>query len=236
MGSQKVMRRFAKWHIWLGWLAGLPILMWTVTGLVMTIKPIEEVRGNHLRIEREAAVLPAGNPFPIAFPVDDSARYTEMRVVRQGDRAVWLLTRDDDTVERYPADRAGPLDPIDEAYARSLVARDVVGGADPVQVRFFPADQAPFDLRRAIPAWQVALRDGSHVYVHGQTGEIAAVRTRFWRLFDTMWGLHIMDLSDREDTSHPILIAFAALSVIAALLGCILMFRRRRYAAPARAR
>ena len=43
-----------------------------------------------------------------------------------------------------------------------------------------------------------------------------------------MWGLHIMDLQDREDTSHPILILFAALSVIGALMGCVLMFGRRK--------
>ena len=58
MGNQSVMQRFAKWHIWLGWLVGFPILMWTVTGLVMVIKPIEEVRGNHLR---KALRVCAGN-------------------------------------------------------------------------------------------------------------------------------------------------------------------------------
>ena len=37
-----------------------------------------------------------------------------------------------------------------------------------------------------------------------------------------------MDLETREDTSHPVLILFAALGVIGALLGCVLMFRRRK--------
>jgi hypothetical protein len=49
-----------------------------------------------------------------------------------------------------------------------------------------------------------------------------------------MWGLHIMDLQEREDTSHPILIIFAALGVVGSLLGCILMFRRRKARARAR--
>ena len=222
------MQRFARWHIWLGWLAGLPILMWTLTGLVMTMKPIEEVRGNHLRIEREAATLPAGNPYPVSFTLDGAQRYTEMKVVSQDGRAVWLLTRPDGAIERYPADKRGPLPAIDPDYARERVVRDIVGGGSVERIRFFDATEAPFDLRRAIPSWQVELEDGTHVYVHAQTGEIAAVRTRWWRLFDTMWGLHIMDLSERDDTSHPVLIAFAALSVLAALLGCVLMFRRRK--------
>jgi hypothetical protein len=37
-----------------------------------------------------------------------------------------------------------------------------------------------------------------------------------------------MDLSEREDTSHPVLILFAALSLVGALIGCVLMFRRRK--------
>ncbi len=40
-----MMRRLAKWHIWLGWLVGVPLVMWTLTGLVMVSRPIETVRG-----------------------------------------------------------------------------------------------------------------------------------------------------------------------------------------------
>ena len=49
-----------------------------------------------------------------------------------------------------------------------------------------------------------------------------------WRLYDAMWGLHIMDLQTRDDTHHPILIVFASLATIGAMLGCVLLFRRRK--------
>ena len=55
-----------------------------------------------------------------------------------------------------------------------------------------------------------------------------ALRTGQWRLYDVMWGLHIMDLQTREDTHHPILVVFAALAAIGAMLGCMLLFRRRK--------
>ena len=83
MARQKRMALFAKWHVWLGWLVGLPILMWTVTGLVMVWHPIEYVRGNHLRIDSQLTLLPAGNPAPTAFRADGSQRYTEMRAAMQ---------------------------------------------------------------------------------------------------------------------------------------------------------
>ena len=47
----------ARWHIRLGWLVGVPIVMWLATGLFMVARPIEEVRGTHLRLPVEPAPL-----------------------------------------------------------------------------------------------------------------------------------------------------------------------------------
>jgi hypothetical protein len=109
-----------------------------------------------------------------------------------------------------------------------LAAQRIIGGAAAERVTLFPADRTPFDFRRPLSVWQVALSDGTNIYIGRDTGEIEAVRTRWWRAFDIAWGLHIMDLSEREDTSHPLLIIFAALSLSGAVIGCVLMFRRRR--------
>ena len=46
-----VRSRLRRWHVWLGWIVGLPILLWVVTGLVMVARPIEEVRGEGLLAE-----------------------------------------------------------------------------------------------------------------------------------------------------------------------------------------
>lgn len=223
------MRRFARWHIWLGWVIAVPVVMWLLSGLIMVARPIEEVRGEHLRIPVEEELLASGNPAPVDFQLEPGRFYKEMRVVRQNGRSIWLMTREDGTIERAPADfETAPLPVIDEDYVRSLVARRIVGGDRIVSVTAFDAQNVPFDFRREEPVWQVVLSSGPRVYVHRETGEIVAIRTRWWRFFDFMWGLHIMDLQEREDTSHPILILFAALSLIGVTLGTILLFRRRR--------
>ena len=41
----KARQQLRRWHVWLGWLVGLPLLVWTVSGLFMTAFPIERVRG-----------------------------------------------------------------------------------------------------------------------------------------------------------------------------------------------
>ena len=224
MARANWMRRIARWHIWLGWLVGIPIVMWTATGLFMVAKPIEEVRGNHLRVEmpEQPLILPDSD---LASP--DSA-LKEMRAVMQDGRAVAILTGLDGAVTRVDMASGETIAPVDSAKARSIAAEQIVGGDKVRSVTFFEAENVPFDFRRPMPVWQVALEDGAHIYIGRDTGEIEAVRTSWWRWFDFMWGLHIMDLSEREDTSHPILILFATLSLTGALLGTILMFRRRK--------
>ncbi|MCR2833572.1 PepSY domain-containing protein [Parerythrobacter lacustris] len=223
MAKQSMMQRFAKWHIWLGWLVGAPILMWLVTGLFMVAKPIEEVRGNHLRVEaKEQALSLPGGAAPTTGPI------REMRAFMQHGRAISRVEMMDGSVRRYDLATGERIAPLDALAARSIAETEIKGGDRVASVTLFEADEVPFDFRKPMPVWQVVLEDGAHVYIGRDTGEIEAVRTRWWRAFDVMWGLHIMDLQTREDTSHPILILFAFLGSIGALIGCVLMFRRRK--------
>lgn len=218
------MRKLAKWHIWLGWLVGVPIAMWLATGLFMTLRPIEQVRGDQLRREAAAPAL----VLPGSTLASPDAALKEMRVVMQQGRPVAILTGLDGTTRRVDFASGTALPPLDAAAARALVATRIIGGDAAERLTLFAADKTPADFREPLAVWQVRLADGTNVYVGRETGEIEAVRTRWWRAFDLAWGLHIMDLSEREDTSHPVLILFGALSLTGALIGCVLMFRRRR--------
>lgn len=225
MAQQRILRVLAKWHIWLGWLIAVPLLMWTITGLVMVSRPIEEVRGEHLRLSHHAA-LPAGSTFTIRLPASPAQPITDARVRMQSGVPVTLVTYEDGSSDRLDANGA-PLPPLTEAEARALVAAQIVGGGNANAMRLFMADEVPIAFCRPLPVWRVELADGTHVYVGQRSGAIEAVRTPFWRVFDVMWGLHIMDLSEREDTHHPLLMLFAALSMLGVLIGTALLFRRR---------
>lgn len=227
MNTRTLMRRFARWHIWLGWLIGVPLLLWTLSGLVMVVKPIEEVRGNHLRRDVAETALPPETQIAVSLPADDARPVRSVTTQVERGETVTRITYMDGTSERYRMD-GSPMAPLSEIEARMIVAGRIIGGDRVVDAKRFGAEEPPLDFRRPEPVWQVALEDGTHVYVGTETGEIAAVRTRWWRVFDFMWGLHIMDLETREDTSHPVLIAFAALSLLGTLVGITLLFRRRR--------
>ena len=223
MARRNLMLKFARWHIWLGWLVGVPILMWTITGLAMTLYPIEEVRGEQLRAE-----APLIDPRGLVFPADSLNEASAISLVQQVDGPAWLVTEADGGRYRYSARTGEVLPPLIESEAQRVAEAAYAGDGQLESVTYFPADVSPMDLRAPFAAWRAHLSDGTNIYMRSSTGEIVAVRTGWWRIYDFMWGLHITDLETREDTSHPVLTIFAALAVIGAVLGFVLMFRRRK--------
>lgn len=222
MRTRPTLRRL---HIWLAWIVGVPLLFWTASGLWMVARPIEEMRGTALRAE--APVLP---PLPaLAAPQGRPLKSLSLEV--QEGRPVWLATFPDGGAARADSATGRWLPPVSEAEARRLA---VAARTDPPAITsatHTPAGEPPIDLRRPRPAWGVAFADGVRVYIDADTGAPLALRTAQWRAFDWMWGLHIMDLSGREDTSHPVLIGAAALALVATLAGLVLLpftARRRR--------
>ena len=223
MATQRMMQRFARWHIWLGWVVGLPILMWTITGLWMVARPIEEVRGTNLRAE-----LPAIDPAGLRFPSTIGEPIHEARLVSQPDGPTWIITGADGSRWRYSAKFGTATPPVVEEEARRIARAAYIGAAELEKLTYFPAGEAPLDSRAEAAVWQARFADGTRVYVDDTTGEVQALRTDQWRVYDLMWGLHIMDPATREDTHNPFVIGFAVAAIVGALLGCILLFRRRK--------
>jgi hypothetical protein len=217
MGAVRM--RLRRWHVWLGWLVGLPMLFWTVSGLVMVAKPIEEVRGEHLIADSRPINL-AG---PLVAPQVEGLPVRAITLKPRAGGPRWEI--DFANGERRLADPAtgrilpklGPAD-----AARELMAR-YTGTAKVVETSRIDADAPPLELRRAMNGWRVAMDDGSHFYIDGGSGEIIAKRTRWWRFYDFMWGLHIMDLQGREDSNNPWVVSFAMLSLGMVLLALTLL-------------
>jgi hypothetical protein len=222
MARRLWMQRFARWHIWLGWLVAVPMLLWVASGLFMVIKPIDEVRGENVRA-RAASMEATGLVLPrLSGPVDAVA------LVSEPAGPTWIVRSGTAEPHRYSARDGRDLGAVNAAEARTIAAAAYAGPGRIEALRRFTADTSPLDLRKARPSWQAKFSDGTHVYVDAGTGEVLALRTRFWRAYDLMWGLHIMDLQTREDPHHPILILFAALALAGSVIGTVLLFRRRR--------
>jgi hypothetical protein len=220
-------RHLHKWHIWLGWLVGVPLIMWTASGLFMVARPIEEVRGEHLRAK--PPILTATSP---VMPLLGPRPVERLTLEQRANGPVWIVQYNDGDLRRASPVTGALLSAISAPEAASLATSYYIGKSKQRSVRHFAADQAPLDLRKTRPSWQVSYHDGSRLYIDADTGSLLALRTTQWRWYDVMWGLHIMDLKTREDSHNLILILFASLAVFALLMAFgmqILRLQRRKH-------
>jgi hypothetical protein len=222
--SRQSLRRI---HIWLGWVVGLPILLWVVSGLIMVVRPIETVRGEGLLTEPPRIALSG----PLVAPQIGPRPVASLLLEQRSRGPVWVI--------RYADGASRTADPVTGRLLPKLTAADAVeavrsrytGNARIAAISRTSAENPPIELRRKIDSWPVALDDGTRFYVSADTGEIVARRTSWWRIYDFMWGLHIMDPVTREDTSNPFVIGFGIISLITTLLALILLpmtLRKRR--------
>jgi hypothetical protein len=222
-----VRHNLRRWHIWLGWIVGIPFLLWTVSGLVMVAKPIEEVRGEELLSPTPG--LPSGlSPVP---PAIGPRPVASLKLEQRAEGPRWIVTYADGASRLAEAATGRLLPPLGAADAARAVEARYAGTAKVSGIDRISAEAPPIDFRRPLDAWRVTMSDGTRFYVHAATGEILARRTRWWRIYDFMWGLHIMDLETREDAHNPLLIGFAIVSLVTTILAVALLpmtLRRRR--------
>ncbi len=216
-----------RWHIWLGWLIGVPMLLWTITGVLMVIRPIEEVRGSDLLRDPPAVRMAV---LPIA-PALDFKAVSKLSLEQRAAGPRWVLAFADGSTRAADPVTGRLLPPLSAADAAREVSARYTGNARIASVTRIDPANPPLDLRRPLDSWQLAMSDGTHFYVDRFTGEIAVRRTSWWRIYDFMWGLHIMDLQTREDAHNPWAIGFGIVAAITTLLALMLLpmtSRRKR--------
>ena len=211
--------KYRRWHIWLAWVAAIPILLWVISGLLMVARPIEEVRGEGLLADA-APIRLVGPPIP---PLIAGVPLTSMSLEQRAAGPRWVIKLPDGKT-RLADPKTGLLLPdLSANEARREVEARYSGKATVQSVARTNPQDPPTDLRRPIAAWQVTMYDGAHFYVDASSGQIVATRTRWWRFYDLMWGLHIMDPQTREDTHNPFVILFGVLALGMSVLGTILL-------------
>lgn len=66
-----------------------------------------------------------------------------------------------------------------------------------------------------------------NVYQNPFSGEVVAIRSTQWRLWDLMWGLHIMDWIDRDNIGNVWLKIFSFIALFTSVSGIVLFFYRK---------
>jgi len=99
----------------------------------------------------------------------------------------------------------------------------------PISVVEITEDKAGSEYRgRTLPLYMIeTINEESekiNVYLDPFSEEIVAIRSNQWRIWDFMWGIHIMDWNERDNIGNVFLKIFSILALLSALSGIYLFF------------
>ena len=212
-------------HKWAGLVLGVQILLWFVSGFIMSLFPINEVRGRHLAVVPDVT-LQAENliPLELAMPLYDG-RLSGAKLISAAGHQAYVLIGDNGE-QIIDASNGEPWSDLTVDDIRNVANRLYQGGG--VLDYITRLETAPREYRGTLPVWQIVYddKDKTRIYLDAKTAELKAVRTRIWRVFDFMWMLHIMDYKERENFNTWWLRLFSGAAALFALSGLALVTHR----------
>ncbi len=222
---------FRKTHKWIGLILSIQLLLWFISGFLMSWMPIDEIHGDHL--------LQTQTPSNPSIDITKLQQLQNMvsSPISSIKAKTWLNqnvieVKTTQGIQIFNADTLASLTPINESHIKTIIARQLLPQYTIDEITLL--DEVPMEARgRKAPIWQVKLLGDENpvIYISPENGDIVAKRTDRWRLFDFLWMLHIMDYDEREDFNHPLLYLTAFSAFIFTLTGVVLLvygFRRTR--------
>jgi len=216
---------WAKIHKWLALLMAVQILFWFGSGLFFAVFPIERVRSEHaIAAQRSAPValdIAAAGLARLAGAGVAPGEKVELRSLLG--RPVALISGGEGRPRLYDLTTSRPLSPLPMTVAARIAEADHEGDIRASRVERVTANS--LEYRGALPAWRVDFEDGAGraIYVAADTGTVTARRSTLWRVYDFLWGLHIMDWRGHEDFNSPLLIAATVLALVVTVAGTVLL-------------
>lgn len=217
------MRFIVRIHRYLALAVSVQVLFWVVSGFYFTLFPIEEIRGNHLA-SSSVSTVDVNNPGirPVGELIDENThiRSATLRTLL-ADPVYEIETSSGRSL--LHAISGETLSPIDEDVAGQLaeIYWKGDGTLESLSLLETPTRESGADG----PVWKADFVGGqsASLYIRADTGEFRAVRTTKWRLFDVLWGLHIMDWWNRETISSWWMKLFAGVTIFMTLAGFVIL-------------
>ena len=206
-------------HKYLSFLISIQLLLWTVSGIYFAFNKIENVRGEQYREEPNFNV----DFSKLNFEIDGAQN---IRVTDRMDQQILVV---DGIYGREYLDFYGKdVEQLNAEEAKTLSAKHT--SLIPESVELVTENIVGSEFRgRALPIYRVKsvndVGESINVYLNVYTGEVEAVRSVQWRIWDLMWGFHIMDWETRDDIDNLLLKIFSILALISSITGVLLFFK-----------
>ncbi|MGB0906619.1 MAG: PepSY domain-containing protein [Maricaulaceae bacterium] len=215
-------KNLTKLHRWAGLVLCVQITLWFASGFFMSFFDIENVRGKHIAEKRQWPLV-YETIVPMAGVLDAAPQgVLSSSLISVVGEPVYRVEYSDE-VKLFNAATGQAWLALGESHIREAAQFYYKGEADVKSLQSLSV--APIEYRGALPIWQVEYDDNAktRLYIHPETAELKAVRTRLWRAFDFMWMLHIMDYKNRDNINLWWLKLFSGAALLFALSGVALL-------------
>lgn len=207
-------------HKYLSLAISIQLLLWTVSGIYFAFNKIELVRGEQYLLENQAEDLNL-EEVEITFTAKN------LSFIKRLD--MWIIKAETDSGLIYSDLSGKNLEALDEEGAKEVVKRKT--NLRPLEAFRIDKQEKRAEYRgRDLPLYKVttSASDGINVYVDAFSGAVTAIRSDSWRIWDFLWGAHIIDYRERDNINNFLLKFFSILALISALSGIALFFKTLR--------
>ena len=208
-------------HKYLSLVISIQLLLWTISGIYFAFNKIELVRGEQYLIEQNPSKLNLKE-------VEGSFSAKNVNFVRRLDE--WIIKVETDSGFSYTDLQGQNLDELNAEEVREVVRQST--NLIPLMAQRIDKPEIRAEFRgRNLPIFKVATSttDNINVYVDAFTGEVTAIRSDSWRIWDFLWGAHIIDYSERENINNFLIKILSILALISSLSGIVLFFKTFKF-------
>ena len=206
-------------HKYLSFFISIQLLLWTISGIYFAFNKIENVRGEQYRLQS-----PSNYSFKnIEFEIPEA---TSAVVKKRLDKTI--IAASTKAGMRYFDEAGDPLKKISFDEAKKIVVKNTL--LKPIAVEEINESKKGSEYRgRQLPIYKVITHNANNkeinAYLNIFSGDIVAIRSAQWRIWDLMWGFHIMDWQERDNIDNMLLKIFSILALISSLSGILLFFK-----------
>ena len=215
-----------KLHKWIGLLIGVQVLLWVLSGLIISLLDPVKVSGEQWAVtgmDESTALHSSAVLEPNELPAELVSDSFAINLTNINGQVVYRIKRAGGEILVNAEN--GTIIQISQSDAEKLARRDYTGDGDIVSIR--PGRAPDLETRNSAgDYWRVNFSDAANtaLYISASTGEILERRNRYWRVRDFFWMLHIMDYTGRENFNNSLIITIVLTAVWLGITGFILLF------------
>ena len=206
-------------HKYLSFFISVQLFLWTVSGIYFAFNKIELVRGEQYRLTES---------FPINFNEVKFSRSDvhQVKAINRLGEIIFVVSGGKDI--EYLDSFGTPVNKLNKSEVFEIVSSSST--LKPIDLEEITESSKGSEFRgRDLPLYKVtSLNDKDkkiNLYLNVFSGEITAVRSLQWRIWDLMWGFHIMDWQTRDKINNIFLKIFSILALVSSISGILLFFK-----------